>query len=59
MTSLLLEDDERQRNAPTLAGRALALFLHALLALGCWLGIMMAGYALNPRNISQNLILLI
>lgn len=59
MASLLLEDEEEQRNVPTLGGQALSFFAHALLALGSWLALMLVGYAVSPRNVSQFVILLL
>lgn len=48
MTSLLLEDEDEVRRAPSLPRQALSLLLHTLLALAAWIGLMLAGYALNP-----------
>ena len=44
---------------PQLGSQALSCFLHTLLALGTWVGLMFAGYALNPQGVSQPLILVL
>jgi hypothetical protein len=58
----LLESEEYQREdaqTATLGRQALWVFLHALLALGSWFGLMMIGYAVNPPGIPQWLILML
>ena len=49
---------EEEKHDSKLSGQALSFFLHTLLALGSWLGLMLVGYFLNPPAISQPLILL-
>ena len=46
------------QNKTTLVSQAVSFFLHSLLALIIWLGLMLLGYAAHPVNISQSLILL-
>lgn len=46
-------------NGEKLSRQAASFFLHTMLALGSWLSLMLAGYALNPANVSQTLILLL
>ena len=45
------------KNDSRLSGQAVSFFLHTMLALGSWLGLMLLGYFLNPPAISQPLIL--
>jgi hypothetical protein len=47
---------EEEKNDSKLSGQAVSFFLHTLLALGSWLGLMLLGYFLNPPAISQPLI---
>ena len=53
-----LQSGQELPKAPSLAGQALAFFLHALLALVAWIALMLVGYAFNPVGISQTVILL-
>lgn len=57
MESLLHTGDEK--GASKLAHQALSFFLHTVLALVSWLALMMIGYAINPVNIPQFVILLL
>ena len=59
MESLMHGDAEEAQNASTLPSQALSFFTHAALALGIWLLLMLAGYALNPPAVSQSLILML
>lgn len=61
MKSLLQSEEYVQvgRRDSTLAHQALWVVLHAALALGSWLALMLAGYALNPSGIPQWVILLL
>ncbi len=54
----LMHQERDDRNA-TLAGQALSFFMHAALALGTWVLLMLAGYALNPPAVSQSAILVL
>src|SRR5664279_2232272 len=51
-----LDDDD---GGERLSRQAISFFLHAVLALGSWLGLMLVGYAINPASVSQTLILLL
>jgi predicted branched-subunit amino acid permease len=53
MSSLLLEDEEEQRNESTLGGQAASFFGHALLGLCAWISLMLVGYLVNPENLPQ------
>jgi hypothetical protein len=55
MQSMMHEDEER--SGSRLGAQAVSLFLHTALALGTWLALMLAGYALNPTAVPQALIL--
>ena len=55
----LYSDEEVESSASKLARQALSFFVHTVLALGSWLALMMVGYALNPPNVPQPLILLL
>ena len=59
MDSLLQTDEDEDRSASRLVRQALSFFVHAVLALGSWLVLMLIGYALNPQNVPQSLILLL
>jgi hypothetical protein len=47
----IFEGDERSET--NLTRQALAFFVHSLLALGAWLAMMLAGYAIDPANVPQ------
>jgi hypothetical protein len=49
------EDDGSEK----LSQQAVSFFLHTILALGSWLAMMMAGYALNPIAVSQTIVLIL
>jgi hypothetical protein len=53
MSSLLLEDEDEQRNETTLGGQAVSFFGHGLLALCSWIALMLVGYAVNPQDLPQ------
>lgn len=57
MTRLMLdvEDDASDK----LSHQILAFFLHSIIALGAWVALMLAGYALNPRSVSQGVVLVL
>jgi amino acid transporter len=57
MSSLLLEDEQERRKETTLGKQAVSFFGHALLALCGWIALMLVGYAVNPQNLSQMIIL--
>lgn len=59
MDSLLNTEDDEDRTASKLIQQVLSFFLHSALALGSWLALMLFGYALNPSNVPQSLILLL
>lgn len=53
MDSDMADDD---KYLSQLGPQALSFFLHTFLALGSWVGLMFAGYAMNPQGVSQSLI---
>jgi hypothetical protein len=57
MESLLQRDNEEDKSASKLSHQAISFFLHTALALGSWLALMFAGYALNPPALPQFVIL--
>ncbi len=59
MASLLQQDEEEVRSGPGLPQQAASFFAHALLAAGTWIALMLLGYAINPSNVPQSLILLL
>jgi hypothetical protein len=59
MDSLLQTDEDEDRSASRLIRQAVSFLVHAALALGSWLALMLVGYALNPQNVPQTLILLL
>jgi hypothetical protein len=50
---------EEGKRTSNLSGQAVSFFAHTLLALGSWLVLMVAGYALNPPAVPQSLILVL
>ena len=56
MDSLLLDEDESKSTARLLR-QAASFLLHTTLAIGVWLALMFAGYAVHPAEISQPVIL--
>ncbi len=56
MPKLVLADDDD--GGERLSRQAVTFFLHTILALGSWLALMLAGYALNPASVSQTIVLL-
>ena len=59
MESFLLRDEDEDKSASRLIRQAVSFLVHAGLALASWLALMLVGYALNPSNVSQLLILLL
>jgi hypothetical protein len=59
MASLLQRDEEDVRSSLSLPQQVASFFMHALLAAGTWIALMLVGYAINPSNVSQSLILLL
>jgi hypothetical protein len=55
----LLHSELSEPKAPSIAQQAVSFFLHALLALASWLGLMLLGYAINPAGVPQWMILLL
>jgi hypothetical protein len=53
------QTDLEEASRPSLPAQALSFFLHALLALGCWIALMLIGYAVNPVGVPQLVILLL
>jgi len=54
-----LHGDLKRESAPTLGRQAVSFFLHSMVAITVWIGLMLLGYALNPVGVSQWLILLV
>jgi len=57
MDSLLHSDEEEEESESKLSQQAVWFFIHTLLALGAWVALMLAGYALNPVGVPQVAIL--
>ncbi|HEV2487798.1 MAG TPA: hypothetical protein VGT08_19925 [Terracidiphilus sp.] len=55
----LYKDEEQESSASKLSRQAVSFFVHTALAMGSWLALMLVGYALNPPNVPQPLILLL
>ena len=53
----LIQRDEEERSSSRLIRQVVSFFVHTALALGSWLLLMLVGYALNPQDISQSIIL--
>lgn len=57
MTKLMM--DEVDAGSEKLSKQVVSFFLHALIALGTWLLLMLAGYAMNPVSVPQTMILIL
>jgi hypothetical protein len=57
MDSLLQTDEDEDRSTSRLIRQALSFLVHVAIALGAWVALMLVGYALQPENVSQLLIL--
>jgi hypothetical protein len=57
MDSLLHTDEEEEASESKLSRQAVWFFVHTILALGAWIALMLAGYALNPAGVPQIAIL--
>ena len=57
MDSLIHATDEDERSSK-LSGQAVSFFMHTAIAIGTWLALMLAGYALSPAGVPQWMILL-
>jgi hypothetical protein len=57
MDSLLQTEEDEARSTSRLIRQALSFLVHAAIALGSWLALMLIGYAIQPENVSQILIL--
>jgi hypothetical protein len=51
--------DLEEQSTSKLSGQALSFFLHAILALGSWMALMLLGYAINPVGVPQSVIVLL
>jgi hypothetical protein len=51
--------DLEEQSTSKLSRQALSFFLHALLALGSWMALMLLGYAINPVGVPQFVIVLL
>jgi hypothetical protein len=56
MPILVTDEDD---GTDKLSQQALSFALHTILAVGSWLLLMLAGYALNPAAVSQMIVLLL
>jgi hypothetical protein len=56
MPILVTDEDD---GTDKLSQQALSFALHTILAVGSWLLLMLAGYALNPASVSQMIVLLL
>ena len=59
MMDSLLQSEAHDQKPPTLAKQAAWYCLHAMLALGSWIALMLVGYAVDPAGVSQWAILLL
>ena len=55
----LLDEDRAEPRVSKLSWQALWFFIHTVIALAAWFGLMMVGYALNPQGVSQTFILIL
>ncbi len=58
MDTSLYTDEDEDRSAQRLVRQALSFVVHAALALGSWLALMLVGYAVNPQVVPQAALLL-
>ena len=56
MPILITDEDD---GTDKLSQQALSFALHAILAIGAWMLLMLAGYALNPSSVSQVIVLVL
>ena len=54
MPILITDEDD---GTDKLSQQAVSFALHTLLAIGAWMLLMLAGYALNPASVSQVIVL--
>ncbi len=54
-----VQTELEEQSSSKLSGQALSFFLHALLALGSWMALMLLGYLINPVGVPQLAILLL
>ena len=57
MAKLVIDDDDD--GSERLSQQAISFFLHILFALGAWMGMMILGYAIDPRSANQTIVLLL
>lgn len=57
METSIHRENEQERDSTKLSDQAISFFTHTILALGIWLLLMLAGYAINPSQVSQAIIL--
>jgi hypothetical protein len=57
MANFALEEEEDR--GESLLKQAISFFLHTVIAVAAWLGMMMVGYALNPVSAPQGIVLLL
>ena len=56
MPILITDEDD---GTDKLSQQALSFALHTILAIGAWMLLMLAGYALNPTSVSQVIVLVL
>ena len=59
MAGSSVQTELEEQSTSKLSAQALSFFLHALLALGSWIGLMLLGYLINPVGVPQLAILLL
>lgn len=59
METSIHRENEQDRYSTKLSDQAISFFTHTILAVGVWLLLMLAGYALNPPQVSQAIILVL
>lgn len=59
MAGSSVQTEFEEQSTSKLSAQALSFFLHALLALGSWIGLMLLGYLINPVGVPQLAILLL
>lgn len=59
METSIHRDVEEDKYSSNFSDQVISFFTHTVLALGIWLLLMLAGYALNPPQVSQTVILVV
>lgn len=58
MAKLVVVDDDDD-GGEKLSQQAISFFIHIVIALGAWMAMMLLGYAIDPRSVSQMIVLLL